>query len=131
MLSIALHDEPEIIIHGIEGEDEPTLTDDELLGATFYWSLLGAPGTRRRCRCGLKKPKLGLLPEDPIRCQKLAQEHLEAGVASRCQVCSVKHLVVSEVYSEHGSYLACRLLRNSTGAISATRRRDRARAKLR
>lgn len=132
MLNAVVHDEPEITTWvDPEDDEERPLTEDETLQASFFWSLAVTPAGRKpRCHCGLKKPELAPLPDDNVLTQKLAQEHLELGMASKCRVCSPRHLTISEVYSEHGAYLACRLLRNSTGAIRAARRRDAARKKL-
>jgi hypothetical protein len=121
MLSIVPSVEPEIIVWE-EGEESP-LTEEELLQATYYWSLLGAPGSKKRCRCGWRKPRLELLCDDPTESEKLAQSHLEAGIASKCPVCSTKHLLISEVHAHHGDFLHCRLIRNTSGAIAAARRR--------
>lgn len=129
MLNAASHDEPEITVW-IEDEDAP-LTGEELLGATFYWGLVATPAGRKpRCRCGLKRPSLAPLPDDNVMTQRLVKDHLDRGMASKCRVCGPRHLTISEVYAEHGAYLACRLLRNSTGAIKAARRRDAARKRL-
>lgn len=126
MLETITSDEPEIIVLGVEylDEDELPLTEEETLQASYYWYMLGAPsGVRKRCRCGLKRPRLGLLSDDRLQSQKAAQQHLELGMASKCPVCSVLHLRIAEVHSHHSAFLYSRLIRDSHGAIRSARQR--------
>lgn len=116
--------EPELIHLGdLLDEDEP-LTEEETLQASFCWTLMGAPGSKKRCTCGLKKPTVGRLSDDVTLTKKMEMEHLKLGIESKCRVCGPRHLRISEAYSHHADYLYRVLMRDTKGATQALRLRD-------